>query len=132
MRFPSLIVVSLAILAGCHRTAPPPKPIAPPAYSPVTFRADVTRLISIGDYAAAVALVRAVDVDRQLTQDGGGYIAIGEDMIILLGIENIDYVPSRDWYVPGTQDAIQDMGWQQSATDFARQYNQRRIEWLNQ
>jgi hypothetical protein len=55
-------------------------------------------------------------------------MAIGEDDIVLSGVENqVQYNRSRDWFVPGTQDAIQDMAWQAMATNFARQYNVARL-----
>ena len=39
---------------------------------------------------------------------------------------NVEYNRNRDWYIPGTQDAIEDAAWQAAATDFARRYNRRR------
>jgi hypothetical protein len=69
----------------------------------------------------------AANVDRQLKFDAAGYCAVGEDMIVLLGVDpNANYDPGRDWYMPGTQDAIQDGAWQVAAVEFAKRYNHRR------
>jgi hypothetical protein len=96
-------------------------------YDPRTFRADIARFISAGRFSNAVALVKVADIDRQGKFDGTGYLAVGEDMIVLPGVyPNVDYDPKRDWYMPGTQDAIQDRTWQAAATDFATRYNLRR------
>jgi hypothetical protein len=125
-----LILVSLVVVAACNKPTPAPVAAAPVAvtYVPATFRADITRHIVAKDYASAVALVTAANVNQQLAQDRTGYIAIGEDAIVLSGIENqVQYNASRDWYVPGTDDAIQDMPWQKTATNFARQYNAARL-----
>ena len=123
MRYFLLSVALLAILTDCNRTAPPPVPkpiIPPPTYSPATFRADINKFISAKDYANAVLLIQAANVNQQPAHDGTGYMAIGEDAIVLSGIENqVQYNQSRDWFVPGTSDAIEDRAWQTAATNFA-------------
>jgi hypothetical protein len=129
MRYAS-ILASLVVLAACTKPMPAPVAAAPVAvtYVPTTFRADVAKYVAATDYASAVALVTAADVNQQLAQDKTGFIAIGEDAIVLSGIENqVQYNASRDWYVPGTDDAIRDMAWQKAATHFARQYNVARL-----
>ena len=61
---------------------------------------------------------------RHATYDKSGYLAVGEDMIVLPGVDpKVSFERSRDWYIPGTQDAIEDMSWQKAATRFAEQYN---------
>lgn len=120
----TVVIVALA-LWGCYER-PTASPTSP-KYDPISFRVDITRLISAKQYRQAVALVKAADVDRQLAADGAGYMAIGEDMILLPGVyPQVEYDASRDWYVPGTQDAIQDSEWQKVATNFAERYNLRR------
>ena len=125
-----LILVLLVVATGCSKAPPPP--VAPAmarvVYVPATFRANIAKYVAANDYASAVALVGAADVDQLLVQDKTGYIVIGEDAIVLSGIENqVQYDPSRDWHVPGTQDAVQDPAWQKAATDFARRYNLARL-----
>ena len=103
---------------GCGSAVPPA------IYDPATFREEVTRLIDAKRYDDAVLLVAAADVDRQAAHDANGYLAVGEDLIVLPGVyPEIDYDPERDWYFPGTQDAIQHAGWQDAATEFAERYN---------
>jgi hypothetical protein len=100
---------------------------APGAYDPTTFRADIVRYVSAGQFDKATALVKAADVDRQLKFDGEGYLAVGEDLIVLPGVHpNVNYDPKRDWYMPGTSDVVQDGAWQAAATEFAKRYNLRR------
>jgi hypothetical protein len=133
------VIIAALTLWGCSEqpnspakpsptTSPAPgAPTTSAAYDPSTFRADITRLISAKQYRQAVALVKAADVERQLAADRAGYMAIGLDMILLPGVyPQVEYDPSRDWYVPGTQDAIEDGEWQNAATGFAERYNLRR------
>jgi hypothetical protein len=128
---PVLILIALAIATVCSRTPAPPAPkpiVPPPTYSPATFRADISKFVTAKDYASAVLLVQAANVSQQLAQDGSGYIAIGEYTIFLPGVDSqVQYKRSRDWYVPGTQDAIEDEAWQTTATNFAEQYNLARL-----
>ena len=138
MRPITLIIV--AALIGCSDGSPSTGPAAssakqaatqpttaPVAYVPATFRADITRFVTAGQFNNATALVNAADVDRQLKFDAAGYLAVGEDMIVLPGVyPNVNYDPKRDWYMPGTQDAIQDGAWQAAATEFAKRYNLQR------
>jgi len=139
-------LVLVVMLVGCSDNSPATAPAPPPLtraastqpasatapsvavrYDPQTFRADVTRLVNAGQYASATALVKAADIDLQLRADGTGYVAVGQDMIVLPGLyPNVAYNRARDWYIPGTQDAIQDVAWKNAATEFARRYNQRR------
>jgi hypothetical protein len=101
-----------------------PNPAISYSYNPESFRADITKLISARRYAAAVAYVESADAKRQAAYDKTGYVAVGEDMIVLPGVyPRVDYDDSRDWYMPGTQDAIEDMAWQKAATRFAEQFN---------
>lgn len=98
-------------------------------YDPASLRANITRLIKTKDYRAAVALLNAADVDRQLSADGSGYIGIGGYSIDLPGAgPGSTFDRSRDWFVPGTSDVIKDREWQEVATEFARRYNNRRRE----
>lgn len=110
--------------AGSVGEAPSASPIF---YDPATFREEITRLIDAKRYDDAVLLVAAADVDRQVAHDARGYLAVGEDLIVLPGVyPEIDYDRERDWYFPGTQDAIEHAGWQDAATEFAERYNRRR------
>ena len=135
-------VLLLLLPLGCDDAAPP-VPAAPPvaveprpdpvpastrpAYRPEAFRADVTALIAAGRYADATLYLDSADVDRQVEHDGEGYLGVGEDLIVLPGVyPRIYFDRGRDWYIPGTQDAIQDAAWQAAATDFAERYNLRR------
>lgn len=97
-------------------------------YDPRTFRSDVTRLIGMGRYDDAVLVVESADVERQLEHDGSGYLAVGQMMIMLPGVDQIDYSRIRDWYFPGTQDAVEHEDWQAAATGFAWRYNRLRAE----
>jgi hypothetical protein len=123
MRLLVSIVVGIIALCGCASSTKPPV-----AYDPATFRADIARLIDAKDYRGAVALVKAADVDRQVSADRAGYMAIGGLAIYLPGVDSkVVFDRSRDWYVPGTSDAIQDGEWQRVATEFAARYNARRL-----
>ena len=98
-----------------------------PAYRPADFRGDVTALIAARRYADATLYLESADADRQADFDAAGYFVVGQFAIVLPGVASTtDYDPARDWYVPGTQDAIEDAAWQAAATDFARRYNLRR------
>ncbi len=122
MRPTGSILLFITVLCGCTSSTK-----SPVAYEPATFRADITRLIEAKDYRAAVRLVKAADVDRQVSADAAGYMAIGGYAIFLPGIDSqIMFDRSRDWYVPGTSDAIEDGEWQHIATEFATRYNMRR------
>jgi hypothetical protein len=126
MRGLAPIIVLLTVAASCDRPAAP-APATIPVYAPETFRQNIAALIGAKDYAGAAALVRAADVERQLTHDRTGYVAIGGDKIYLPGLgESSEYDCNRDWYMPGTSDAIEDAAWQSSATAFAERYNLRR------
>lgn len=95
----------------------------PSLYDPASFRADITRLIEVGRYADTVALGRTVDVDRQVVPDDSGYLAVGWITT------EVFYDSDRDWYIPGTQGAIEEAEWQFTAHEFAVRYNpQRRAE----
>ena len=84
-------------------------------------------MIAAKDYAGATALVGSADVGRQLKHDGTGYLAIGGDKIFLPGMPQVmRYDRDRDWYMPGTSDAVEDAAWQSAATAFAERYNRRR------
>jgi hypothetical protein len=99
----------------------------PPRYDPETFREEVTRLIDAKQYAVAVAFLDSVDIKRQAEFDRTGYIAVGEIMIVLPGVDRtVDYDRSRDWFMPGTSDVVEDGNWQRAATEFAAAYNQHR------
>jgi len=98
-------------------------------YQPETFRSDIERLIESGDYGSATKLVNEADPQTQAHHDGGGYLAVAEDLIYLPGIDSsIFYEPDRDWEIPGTSDAILDRDWQDAATEFASKYNRIRHE----
>ena len=128
MRVPTLVIVCLTLATSCVG------PVGQlngsgnrPAYAPEMFRQNVTSLIAAKDYAAAVALVHAADVYRQVKYDGSGYVAIGGLKVYLPGVDNsAEFNSNRDWCMPGTSDAIEDGTWQSTATEFADQYNRRR------
>jgi len=90
------MLIVVAALAGCSEGSPATAPsppsaklpatqsaTAPVTYDPSTFRDDITRYVSVGQFSNATALVNAADVDRQLKFDATGYLAVGEDMIVL-------------------------------------------------
>src|SRR5690606_15906357 len=96
---------------------------------PVTFREDVELLIEAQNYRGAVALLASADPAHLASHDETGYSAVGEDMIVLPGVDpKILYDENRDWLFPGTSDVIEDMKWQRAATEFARRYNEFREE----
>jgi len=131
MRKLMLIVI---LLAGCENRAgtspnvPESGSVIVPTYSPETFRRDVSDLISSKRYSNAVAFLRTVDPKRQAFHDETGYYAVGEDLIVLPGVDpTVVYDRNRDWQFPGTSDAVEDLAWQRAATDFAVRYNQNRV-----
>jgi hypothetical protein len=118
MRSLVLLLPSLFVV-GCAESPPP--------YSPESFRTDIERLIQAKRYALATAYVKSVDPARQAAFDKAGYLAVGEDAIVLPGVDSpIRYDRSRDWFMPGTSDAIEDEAWQRAARKFAAAYNQKR------
>lgn len=117
-----IILLSILALCGCSASS---KTSA--TYDPSTFRADITRLIDARQYRQAVSLVKSADVDRQVAADRNGYMAIGGYSVLLPGLDaKMQYDGTRDWYVPGTSDVIENAEWQSVATDFAKRYNARR------
>ena len=112
-------LVPMLLVAGCSE--------APPAYGPASFRGDLEQLIRAKRYGVAIAYVRSADPERQAEFDKVGYLAVGEDMIVLPGApSSVSYDRSRDWFMPGTSDAIENAEWQRVATEFAAAYNRRR------
>lgn len=133
-----VLLLILPICAACIEADRVPHSVDPPVgsgtrtmYDPATFRNDISRFIQSGHFRDAALLVQAADVDRQLKHDSSGYLAVGEDLIVLPGVDpDIQYDAERDWCFPGTQDAIQDAEWQAVATNFAKHYNRRRATLL--
>src|SRR5690606_25175507 len=108
-----LIAVMLAAALGCGKANQ-----TPPG-SPETFRADVEFLIEAGDYRRAVARLESTDHADLAAYDQTGYLAVGEDMIVLPGVDpKIIFEADRDWFIPGTSDVVEDMKWQRAATEF--------------
>jgi hypothetical protein len=98
-------------------------------FRPETFREDVNSLIAKKEYAAATEYLNSVNAAQQAQFDKIGYLAVGEFGIELPGVApSIFYDRERDWYVPGTSDAIEDVSWQKAATEFAERYNRARDE----
>lgn len=122
MRTIHLIVLSLLVVQlGCNRL---PNVMNPPIYRPENFRTDIESLIANKQYSAPIAYLKSADPKRQADYDKQGYLAVGQDTLVLPGITAPElYYPPRDWLFPGTQDAIQDWAWQEASTDFAEQYN---------
>ncbi len=115
------VAVGLATMLGCSRSDS-----ARPA-DPATFRADVEFLIEARDYRGAIAQLKRVNPAELAACEESGYLAVGEDMIVLPGVDaKIRYDENRDWFLPGTSDCVEDMPWQRAATEFARQYNEHR------
>lgn len=130
-RLTLLILLVLSLPVGCDDAAYQlPTPVAAttqPAYRPKDFRADVTAMIDAGRYADATLYLASADVNRQVEFDGEGYLGVGEDLIVLSGVyPRVEFDRGRDWYIPGTSDAIEDAAWQAAATDFAERFNRRR------
>jgi hypothetical protein len=114
-----LVLVIVLLLGGCAES--------PPRYSPESFRTEIERLIQAKRYDLATAYVRSADPGRQAAFDKAGYLAVGEDDIVLPGVDpKVTYDRSRDWFMPGTSDAIENEAWQRAATKFAAAYNQKR------
>lgn len=126
------------VMIGCRRSerAPatagaasgvPSENAEPPAYSPETFRAEVERLVTSGNFDGAARLLESTDVERQLEHDAAGYLAVAEYMIMLPGVrDEVEFDRQRDWIFPGTSDVIENAAWQKAATEFATRYNTRR------
>jgi hypothetical protein len=113
------LIAPWLLLFGCSEP--------PPAYSPASFRATITELVKAKKYVVAVAYVRSADPERQAAFDKDGYCAIGEDAIVLPGAPSTAlYERTRDWFMPGTSDAIENVKWQRAATEFATAYNRHR------
>jgi hypothetical protein len=114
-----LLLPFLLLLGGCAESAPP--------YFPESFRTEIIRLIQAKRYDVASAYLRSADPARQVEFDKAGYLAVGEDDIVVPGIDaNVRYDRSRDWFMPGTSDAVENKAWQRAATHFAAAYNQKR------
>lgn len=97
------------------------------AFRPETFREGVNSLIAQKEYAAATEYLNSANAVQQAQFDKTGYLAVGEDGIELPGVApSIFYDRERDWFVPGTSDAIEDVSWQNAATEFAERYNRTR------
>ena len=97
------------------------------AFRPETFREDVNSLIAQKEYAAATEYLKSANAAQQAQFDKTGYLAVGEYGIELPGVAPpIFYDRERDWFVPGTSDAIEDVSWQKAATEFAKRYNRTR------
>ena len=126
-------IILMLCLAGCDRPQEPRSvtrndwsKVA--AFQPETFREDLNSFILRKEYAAATAYLKSADASWQAQFDKAGYLAVGEDWIDLPGVAPpIYYDQERDWFMPGTSDAIEDMAWQQAATEFAEEYNRARI-----
>jgi hypothetical protein len=116
----SLLFLPLLLsLGGCAESTPP--------YSPGSFRTEINRLIQAKRYDVAIAYLRSADPERQAAFDKAGYLAVGEDDIVLPGVDaTVRYDRSRDWFMPGTSDAIENEAWQRAATKFATAYNKKR------
>jgi hypothetical protein len=98
------------------------------AFRPETFREDINSLIAQREYAAATEYLDSANAAQQAQFDKNGYLAVGEDAIVLPGIApSIYYDRKRDWFMPGTSDAIEDIAWQEAATTFAEEYNRARM-----
>jgi len=99
-----------------------------PPSSTDSFRMVVSDLIEARRYRDAVVYLKNGDAQLQANYDKTGFLAVGEDLIVLPGVyPEHDYVRDRDWFIPGTSDAIEDEAWQNIATEFAKRYNQHRV-----
>lgn len=111
------MLLVVAVSPGCGRSVP--------AYTSSNFRTDVEALIQSGEYHRAVALLESADPARQAAHDKSGYLAVGEDLVVLPGVDTpVSYDSRRDWVFPGTSDVVEDVTWQHAATEFARRYNE--------
>ena len=122
-----LLFTALAVLVGCGANQPESTVSTArpdiPVYASDTFRADVTRLIEERRYAVATTFVKSVDPKKQAAFDGAGYLAVAGYLVFLPGLDGISYDRSRDWVFPGTSDVLEDGEWQDTAFEFAKQYN---------
>lgn len=126
MRSAATIIAATAILlAGCKKPSSPTSAAGSiPRYTPESFRSDIAGLIGERQYQDAVTYVQNADVARQVAHDPPGYIAIAQYAIDLPGApSDAHFNPERDWEMPGTSDAIEDMAWQEAASKFAEAYN---------
>ncbi len=115
--------ISFLLLAGCGM----PGKMTASVHRPELFRSTLERMIRAKEYREAVEYLRKADPVAQAAFDKTGYLAVGEDMITLPGAPSgIRYERSRDWFIPGTSDVIENPEWQWTAKGFASVYNRRR------
>lgn len=90
-RHASLFVVAILSAAiGCGRSKPNSPHVG--AYDPATFRADLHSLVDAREYGRAVAYLESSAPARQAEYDKTGYLAAGEVLIVLPGVDpKIDY-----------------------------------------
>jgi len=128
-----ILIAVLACLLGCVQQTKRSKHVDHlageiPTYSTAAFRSVVSDLIDEKRYQDAVAYLESGDARLQAEYDKTGFLAVGEDLIVLPGVyPEHRYERQRDWFIPGTSDVIEDDTWQNVATKFAEQYNQHRI-----
>lgn len=88
---------------------------------------NVERLISAGEYSRATRLVKAAnpqtELERALNRGDRRYLAVAEDAIVLPGLPELMAEDQNYWSFPGTSDVIEDVDWQQAATEYAAAYN---------
>jgi hypothetical protein len=132
MKIPGILflLAGASLLCGCS-VGPVENPFTSsqvhPSSRAESFRTELARLINAGDFEGAVAFLRSSDPARQAAFDKTGYLAVGEDMVVLPGVRSgVRYDPARDWFIPGTSDVVRNPIWQQEAREFAAAYNKNR------
>lgn len=94
------------------------------------LRGQLEFLIQDEQYDAAADVLRRIDVtqlvDKAVQANDLRWMAIYEDDLVLPGLGENTRVTAKGneyWVIPGTSDAILSLGWQVTATEFARKYN---------
>lgn len=118
----------LACLPGCKQNSA--SSTTAPSSNVSELQLQVDALIRGKEYAKATRLVQETDVLKLVATaiESGDHrwLAIYEDALVLPGTpeDTILKVTANDyWVIPGTSDAIEDMHWQRTATQFALSYN---------
>ncbi|MEZ6056433.1 MAG: hypothetical protein R3C01_06985 [Planctomycetaceae bacterium] len=115
-----LFSFSLLTLVGCGG--------APAKYDPANFRTALEGMVQGAEYNNAIDYLQSADAKRQADHDKTGYLAIGRGADLFLPGSNVDaeYDATRDWKFPLAPESVDDMGWQEAATQFAETYNNHR------
>lgn len=133
----ALLVCVLVVCLNCKRQGDNSSQVPPvvlPGEDKTTeeLRTSPEALILNRQFTAAADRLRRADIDL-LVADARAradlrWMAVDEDTVVLPGLNDQVLLQSTSdeyWTIPGTSDAILDVEWQNTATRFAEDYNQR-------